>query len=117
MRAPIAAGRHTRFRCTDILGAFACATVGSVQGTIYDATYQSVGVFRQKSSKPAWLIDLEYKPTEGIMMFGKYARGYRTGGISGSLPRSVATSRPEKVDSFELGVKSDSGAQCAGSST
>jgi iron complex outermembrane receptor protein len=63
--------------------------------------------FRQRSQKPTWLASLEYKPIADILVFGKYARGYRTGGITAVLPRKFATSSPEKVDDFELGLKAD----------
>ena len=57
-----------------------------------------------KSQKPTWLIDVDYKPTNDILLYAKYARGYRQGGIN---PTNVGleTWLPEKVDSFEVGAK------------
>jgi iron complex outermembrane receptor protein len=63
--------------------------------------------FHQHSQKPTWLADLEYKPTTGVLVFGKYARGYRTGAITAVLPKSIAVAKPEKVDDLELGLKTD----------
>ena len=59
---------------------------------------------RQKTEKPTWLINLDYKPTGDILLYGKYARGYRQGNINASntIPQGWG---PEKVDSFELGAK------------
>ncbi|MFD1613297.1 TonB-dependent receptor [Sphingomonas tabacisoli] len=63
-------------------------------------------VFVEKSARPTWLIDLDYKPTDEILLYAKYARGYRQGTIN-LLPLSTAlnTSGPEKVDTYELGGK------------
>lgn len=59
---------------------------------------------RQKSEKPTWLINLDYKPTGDILLYGKYARGYRQGNINASntIPQGWG---PEKVDSYEIGAK------------
>lgn len=59
----------------------------------------------QKSSKPTWLIDLDYKPTGDILVYAKYARGYRSGGVFANGPVDHRTFQPEKVDSFEGGIK------------
>ena len=60
--------------------------------------------FRAKSSRPTWLIDLDYKPGDDLLLYGKYARGYRAGGINTNAI-GYETWGPEKVDSFELGLK------------
>jgi iron complex outermembrane receptor protein len=64
----------------------------------------SSGTFVQNSSKPTWLIDVEYKPTNDVMLYGKYSRGYRQGGINPSNI-GLETWRPEKVDTYEVGAK------------
>jgi iron complex outermembrane receptor protein len=56
------------------------------------------------SQKPTWLVDLDYKPNDNLMLYGKYSRGYRQGGISFTSP-GVETWDPEKVDAFEIGAK------------
>ena len=57
-----------------------------------------------KSDAPTWMIDLEYKPTSDLMVYGKYSRGYRMGGIN---PTNLGFEewQPEKVDTYELGAK------------
>jgi iron complex outermembrane receptor protein len=60
----------------------------------------------QKSSKPTWLIDLDYKLADDVMAYGKYARGYRAGGVFSNAPVDHRTFAPEKVDSYEAGIKS-----------
>lgn len=59
-----------------------------------------------KSSKPTWLIDFDYKPTEDILLYAKYARGYRAGGVLPTAPRGNHKFDPEKLDAFEVGMKS-----------
>jgi iron complex outermembrane recepter protein len=60
----------------------------------------------KKSNKPTWLIGLDYKPTEEVLVYGKYARGYRAGGVFANAPTDHRIFDPEKVDSYELGLKS-----------
>jgi iron complex outermembrane receptor protein len=60
----------------------------------------------EKSSKPTWLIDLDYKLTDDVMAYAKYARGYRAGGVFSNAPIDHRAFAPEKVDSYETGIKS-----------
>jgi iron complex outermembrane receptor protein len=60
---------------------------------------------QRKSSAPTWLIDLDYKITDDAMWYGKYARGYRAGGVFSNAPEDHRTFAPEKVDSYETGIK------------
>lgn len=57
-----------------------------------------------KSDKPTWLVGLDYKPTPDTMVYAKYARGYRQGGVNFTNP-GLETWDPEKVDSYEIGAK------------
>jgi iron complex outermembrane recepter protein len=61
---------------------------------------------QKKSSKPTWMIDLDYKPTEDVLTYAKYARGYRAGGVFSNAPIDHRTFNPETVDNYELGLKS-----------
>ena len=62
--------------------------------------------FVVESSRPTWMIDLEYKPDPDMLLYAKYSRGYRQGVIN-LLPRTVSLTQtdPEKVDTYELGAK------------
>jgi iron complex outermembrane receptor protein len=40
-----------------------------------------------------------------MLLYGKYARGYRAGGIFAAAPLDHRTFNPEKVDNFEVGLK------------
>ena len=58
----------------------------------------------QKTKKPTWLINLDYKPNSDMLFYAKYARGYRQGNVNASntIPQGWG---PEKVESYELGAK------------
>ncbi len=57
-----------------------------------------------KSSKPTWLFNVDYKISPDMMVYAKYARGYRQGGLNFTNP-GVETWLPEKLDSYEIGAK------------
>jgi iron complex outermembrane receptor protein len=61
-------------------------------------------VFKLKSQRPTWEIDLNYKPTSDIMLYLKYARGYRAGSIT-SNSIGLELVGPEQVDLYEVGAK------------
>ncbi len=76
-------------------------TFGATSGRTEDQCQQN---FKQKSEKPTWLVDVDYKPVDDILVYAKYARGYRQGGIAPFAFGSEIYG-PEKVDSYELGLK------------
>jgi iron complex outermembrane receptor protein len=52
---------------------------------------------------------LDYRPTEDLMLYASYAKGYRSGGFNGrasTVSTSLAPYQPESVDSYEIGLKS-----------
>jgi len=57
-----------------------------------------------KSNEPTWLINLDYKPTPDLLVYAKYARGYRQGGMNFTNP-GLELWEPEKLDSYEVGTK------------
>ena len=70
-----------------------------------DAT-NCVNHLYEDSSAPTWLVDLDYTPTKDLLIYGKYSRGYRSGGIAPNVSAPLNTFKPEKVDSYEIGFKS-----------
>ncbi|MEO6716067.1 MAG: TonB-dependent receptor [Novosphingobium sp.] len=61
-------------------------------------------IIKIKSNKPTWLIDLDYKPNSDMLLYAKWARGYRQGSIiSGNVGLEVH--QPETVDTYEVGTK------------
>src|SRR5690606_956467 len=60
--------------------------------------------FKTRSEAPTWVIDLEYKPVEDVMVYAKWSRGYRQGSLNTNVI-GYETSDPEKVDAYEIGAK------------
>jgi iron complex outermembrane recepter protein len=58
-----------------------------------------------KTSAPTWTIDLEYTPSENVMAYIKYSRGYRAGVIAPNVAAPFNIVRQEKVDTYEAGLK------------
>jgi iron complex outermembrane receptor protein len=60
--------------------------------------------FTAKSNRPTWLINLDYKPNDDILIYAKWARGYRGGGVN-EANFGIETWDPEKLDTYEVGLK------------
>ncbi|TAL00572.1 MAG: TonB-dependent receptor [Rhodospirillaceae bacterium] len=60
---------------------------------------------RVSSHAPTWLIDVDYTPNQDVLLYAKYARGYRQGSINQSGPFNHTSFAPEHVDSYEIGAK------------
>ncbi len=73
-------------------------------GKIITDPAQCRRVFNIKSKKPTWVLDADYKPTDDLMLYAKWARGYRAGGIA-VLNLGLEEWEPEKLDTYEIGVK------------
>ena len=61
----------------------------------------------QKSDAPTWLIDFDYLPNENVLLYAKYARGYRQGSVNLFGAEGFQTHEPEKVDAYEVGLKTE----------
>ena len=51
-------------------------------------------------------ITLSYKVTPDVMIYGTYAKGYKSGGLNLNATSAPKVIAPEKVDNFEAGIKS-----------
>lgn len=56
-----------------------------------------------------WKLGLDYKPNDDVLLYGYWARGFKSGGFTGRIgvPSDLGPYDPEKVDTFELGLKAD----------
>lgn len=61
--------------------------------------------FTQDSSAPTWLLDLDYTPTQNLLIFAKYARGYRQGSVATFVNDPYHLYGPEHVNDYEVGEK------------
>jgi iron complex outermembrane receptor protein len=69
--------------------------------------------FRTTSSKPTWDIDVDYKPIEDLLLYAKWSRGYRAGGIAVSNVGAEIW-QPESLNAYELGSKYSFGGPVSG---
>ena len=85
-----------------------CGYDGSIQAPltgIYDTCLFSATL---KTKAPTWLLGLDYKVTDRVMVFAKVSHGYKAGGFNPyAVYDNTRTFNPEKVTSYEIGLKSD----------
>jgi len=61
-----------------------------------------------RTKAPSWTAGLDYKITPSILIFGKVSHSYKAGGFNQyAVFENTRTFKPEKVTSYEAGVKSD----------
>jgi iron complex outermembrane receptor protein len=58
---------------------------------------------------PTWRGIIDWKPNEDTMVYASWSRGFRSGGFNGrgTTPTSLGPYDPERVDSYEFGIKAD----------
>ena len=56
-----------------------------------------------------WKLGLDYKVNDDVMLYGYWARGFKSGGYTGriGIADDLGPYGPEKVDTFEAGIKSE----------
>lgn len=69
--------------------------------------------YATSSHAPTGEVDIDYKPTGDTLIYAKYARGYRAGGVADLNPY-FETWKPEYVDDFEFGTKDSFGGPLRG---
>jgi iron complex outermembrane recepter protein len=73
----------------------------------------SLGGFLANGSKSwdklGWKIGLDYQAQQGLLLYGYYARGFKSGGFVGriQIAQDIGPFNPETVDTFEAGIKAD----------
>ena len=99
------------FGATPATNTFACGFGGLPDSGIIFPNTQQVRSSRcftsdsTKTSAPTWLINVQYRPNNDIMLYAKYARGYRQGSIVPPAPTGLQSYDEEQVDLFEVGAK------------
>jgi iron complex outermembrane recepter protein len=69
---------------------------------------------QQESEAPTWLVGFDYKPMDDMLLYAKYARGYRQGGVNIASVPGGYTYEPEQVDTYEIGAKTSFGGPVPG---
>ncbi len=93
-------------------------TTGKVTDTIYYFPSVAAGGYfpsdgqlveyrtpESQSTKPTWLLGAGYHPNSDMLLYTKYARGYRQGSVNIGGSNGLDTHDPETVDSYEIGAK------------
>lgn len=57
------------------------------------------------SSKPTWLVGVDYTPNDNSLFYAKYNRGYRQGSVNVGGSTGLDEHDPETVDTYEIGTK------------
>jgi len=60
---------------------------------------------RTSSRRPTWTLNLQYTPTDDLMVYGTYSRGYRQGAVTPTTASGIPVFGPEKLDDYEVGGK------------
>jgi iron complex outermembrane receptor protein len=60
---------------------------------------------RVQTSAPTWLLDLDFKPTDNVLTYVKWSRGYRQGGVAPFAADLLQDFQKEKVNTYEIGAK------------
>ena len=81
-----------------------CVAKG-ILGTTPDDCEQSASL---SYKAPTWTFGVDYKPLSNALLFAKISRGFKAGGYNAfSVRPETRTFQPEKVTSYEAGIKSD----------
>ena len=58
--------------------------------------------FNYKKTKPSYLVGVNYKPDDDMLLFAKFSTAYVSGGSTAGIPFE-----PETAESYEVGVKTE----------
>lgn len=75
--------------------------------TVLDVAKGDVPDAKYNTMTPSFVV--RYEPHKGLNVYAKYARGFKSGGFNGetsSIDELLQPYDPEKVDSYEVGMKS-----------
>jgi iron complex outermembrane recepter protein len=64
---------------------------------------------RKSWNNVGWKLGLDYKATDDVLLYGYWARGFKSGGFTGRIgvASDLGPYDPEEVDTFEIGMKAD----------
>jgi iron complex outermembrane receptor protein len=103
---------NVRFACANLTapGFAGLVTPTPAGAATYPYTFdQRLNVCGQDLAKdtsaPTWLLEADYKPIEDVMVYAKWSRGYRQGGLAIFGPDPIQPFDKETVDTYELGTK------------
>ena len=82
------------------------ATVANPTGVTYNLTTgNNERLLEDEWDAVTGTLGLEWTPTNSTLVFGKYTRGYKTGGFNATSMAPLPRTKPEIINSYELGLK------------
>ena len=93
---------------TPAFDATACPTVnyvGTKGCSIDPATGKGVRLLNARWGAWTGTVNLAWTPDSDTLVYGKYSRGYKTGGFNSGILAANPETQPETVDAFEIGFK------------
>ena len=58
-------------------------------------------------TRPTWRVALDYQIDPSVMVYASYNRGFKSGGFEPGATQTAVPFKPETLDAFEVGVKSE----------
>jgi len=105
---------HEKTRARSVTANSLSPSPGVILSDFSDAGNLIPGSLVDVSGRKSWdevgyKLGLDYNLTDDMMLYGYYARGFKSGGFAGriAVPEDIGPFDPEKVDTFEVGMKSD----------
>jgi len=108
--------RYTHDKKTGVLHASTRGQGGQPDGTVATALSQAPATTELSASRVNYLISVDFKPIDGVMIYANHATGYRSGGagvdrrsesLTNPLFTQLGTFNPENVKNYEVGLKSE----------
>lgn len=59
-----------------------------------------------EDKKPSWRLAIDHQATRNVLLYASYSRGFKSGLFNATNP-NLPSVRPQTVDAYEVGVKSD----------
>ncbi|MDR2857002.1 MAG: TonB-dependent receptor [Novosphingobium sp.] len=118
-RLKLQAGIRYTYEKTEMLAStvttLAAGGITTFDGTAPDGTpnipVDEVAPPRGKKSwsNVGWRLGLDYRATDDILLYGYWARGFKSGGFTGriGIAEDLGPYDPEHIDTFEVGIKAD----------
>lgn len=86
----------------------ATATATNTSGIIYDPVKgQSYRLLKDSWDAVTGTLGVEYRPMDGALLFGRYSRGYKSGGFNSEFFSPLPRTDEETMDSYEIGWKQE----------
>jgi iron complex outermembrane receptor protein len=93
-----------RYTMDDVRG-YGIKTLYKFTGSVQQPPSVGIATPEVQSKAPTGLLEVDFKPNDRIMMYGKFLRGYRQGSVNLAADPGIDTFKPEKVNTYEVGLK------------